>query len=185
MKVWATAASLCAQAHGLLFFLLSGLRETPPTIDKCSRQYKKMFPFCAPNALNGFPNGTLGRGGAQRRPKDLKNVIVAHTTLLIGVRGFRARGYFIPACHGTRARWLGKNPCRCRATARPWPGPGLGLGPSQSPGPARSLAQALARALARALAWALARALARPGPLPGPDPDPGGQAPWPGPWPGP
>ena len=101
------------------------------------------------------------------------------TSSVVDVRGFRALGYFIPGRDGTRARWLGKNPCRRRATL------------------ARALARALAWALAPALAWALARA--RLGPSPGPGPGPGAARalaravshgtlpqirPWPGPGPG-
>ena len=34
------------------------------------------------------------------------------------MRGFPARGYFIPGRDGAGARWLGIVPCRCRATGR-------------------------------------------------------------------
>ncbi len=41
-----------------------------------------------------------------------------HIKYKIGVRGFPARGYFIPGRDGAGARWLGIVPCRCRATGR-------------------------------------------------------------------
>ncbi len=43
-----------------------------------------------------------------------------HIKYKIGVRGFPARGYFIPGRDGAGARWLGIVPCRRRATGVGW-----------------------------------------------------------------
>ena len=50
------------------------------------------------------------------------------THFLIGVRGFPARGYFIPGRDGAGAQWLGKVTCRRRATGSGCGGWGCGRG---------------------------------------------------------